>query len=166
MIVRMIGDLLELDADIICHQTNYQGVMGAGIAYSIRERLLSEEQIREYERYCFEKQEKALGTVQYLEYKPGKFVANCFSQGMVSKMNAGVTNYAALKKCLMGVQKYAARNGYSVALPCKMGCGLAGGNWELVQDIIERIFVDIDCLIVYQPHDAELRRTDIERRYR
>lgn len=38
--------------------------------------------------------------------------------------------------------------------------------WELVQDIIERIFVGIDCLIVYQPHDAELRKADIERRYR
>lgn len=37
MIYNIVGDLLKQDkVDIICHQTNCKGVMGAGIAFQIK----------------------------------------------------------------------------------------------------------------------------------
>lgn len=41
MVHEMTGDLLSCDADYICHQTNFYGVMGAGVAASIHSKLLS-----------------------------------------------------------------------------------------------------------------------------
>ena len=49
---RQVWDMAK--KGIICHQVNYQGVMGGGIAYSIAEKLLSAEQYREYQRLCAE----------------------------------------------------------------------------------------------------------------
>ena len=38
------GNLLEADVDVIMHQVNCKGVMGAGVARQIRQKLLSEEE--------------------------------------------------------------------------------------------------------------------------
>ena len=43
MIIDKIGDILHTEADVICHQVNCKGVMGAGLAKQIRYQLLSEE---------------------------------------------------------------------------------------------------------------------------
>ncbi len=48
MIKHVDEDLLQVQADVIAHQVNCQGVMGAGIAKQIRNRLLSREQFLEY----------------------------------------------------------------------------------------------------------------------
>lgn len=41
MAVKIIkGDLLNCGADIICHQTNFFGMMGGGVAASIWNQLL------------------------------------------------------------------------------------------------------------------------------
>lgn len=41
MIIDKIGDILHTEADVICHQVNCKGVMGAGLAKQIRNQLLS-----------------------------------------------------------------------------------------------------------------------------
>ena len=43
MIIDKIGDILHTEADVICHQVNCKGVMGAGLAKQIRNQLLSED---------------------------------------------------------------------------------------------------------------------------
>lgn len=42
MIIDKIGDILHTEADVICHQVNCKGVMGAGLAKQIRNQLLSQ----------------------------------------------------------------------------------------------------------------------------
>ena len=44
------GNILESDANIICHQVNCQGVMGAGLALQIRKRYPSA--FEEYRGTC------------------------------------------------------------------------------------------------------------------
>lgn len=39
MIKYIIGDALNTDCDILCHQVNLQGVMGGGIAKQIAQRF-------------------------------------------------------------------------------------------------------------------------------
>lgn len=66
MVHEMTGDLLSCDADYICHQTNFYGVMGAGVAASIHSKLLSPAAYSVYQRLCRKMGRDLLGEVQYL----------------------------------------------------------------------------------------------------
>ena len=136
MIQEIQGDLLKSEADILCHQTNFTGIMGGGIAASIREKVLTDGQYKEYRSLCAEHGKALLGTVQYLPAKNGKTIANLFSQ---NDWNVGpvLTNYEAMRACLKAVESYARGNGLTVGLPGYIGCGIAGGDWKTVREIIE-----------------------------
>jgi len=41
----------------------------------------------------------------------------------------------------------AKKNNLSIAIPYGIGCGLAGGKWDIVYDIIEEVFNDYDVVI-------------------
>lgn len=47
MIKEIQSDLLTCGADIICHQVNFEGIMGGGVALSIRNKLLLENDLSE-----------------------------------------------------------------------------------------------------------------------
>lgn len=55
MINYIDGNMLEFDADILCHQVNCKGVMGGGVAKQIREKLLTAQQFESYRSLCLEK---------------------------------------------------------------------------------------------------------------
>lgn len=140
MIQEVMGDLLTFDANVLCHQTNYCGVMGGGIAASIRQKVLTAEQYNEYKDYCMYFGSRALGTVLYSTVIPGqKYIANCFSQRDWTTDNT-LTDYDALRVCLSKVESAARAMGWSVALPGYIGCGIAGGDWDVVQGIIRDVF--------------------------
>ena len=132
------GDLLEADADIICHQVNLQGVMGGGLAFSIARKYPNVNKI--YESYS----QKDLGEV-CMVYTDDFIVANCFSQR--EDFN---TDYKALRECLLKVRKHMIDCGYrTVAIPYKYGCGIANGDWETVFNIFKDVFSDYE-LLIYQ----------------
>lgn len=58
----MTGDILNVKDGIICHQVNYFGVMGGGVAATIAENILTEEQYRAYADYCKQAGRTALET--------------------------------------------------------------------------------------------------------
>ena len=130
------GDLLETNADIICHQVNLQGVMGGGLALSIAMKYPNVNKI--YEDY----EPKKLGEVCFAD--AGNFtVANCFSQ--TEDFN---TDYKALRKCLEKVRKYMMDSGYrTVAIPYKYGCGIANGDWGTVLCIFAQVFRGFNLII-------------------
>ena len=57
------------------------------------------------------------------------------------------TDYKALEKGLRIVNKYAKANGLTVGIPYKMGCDRAGGDWEIVKELIATIFTEVDVTI-------------------
>lgn len=99
MIIDKIGDILHTEADVICHQVNCKGVMGAGLAKQIRNQLLSEEQYRTYQEICREYGRANLGKV--IRMKTDTYqVYNLFGEDIPT--GAGVdTIYAALYKALV-----------------------------------------------------------------
>lgn len=139
MITEKTMDLLTTDCDIIAHQTNCRGVMGAGVARQIRYKLLSPDKYSVYVSACKIKSSKLLGTVQYLPANNGKIIANLFGEDIPTGTSLD-TDYDALRRALESLKAYAQQNHLSVALPGYIGCGLAGGDWEIVSKMIYDIF--------------------------
>ena len=124
MVHEMTGDLLSCDADYICHQTNFYGVMGAGVAASIHSKLLSPAAYSAYQRLCRKMGRDLLGKVQYLpgtSKEPGGrsyIVFNLFCQDDRARADRGLTRYDCMRSCLEQVECWARENGCKrVALP-------------------------------------------------
>ena len=135
------GNLLEAPENILVHQTNCMGVMGSGIAKQVKEKY--PEVLNGYYNYCKTNTvENILGTALICEADDGKLIANVFGQ-----VNYGTdkiyTDYEALRKGLEEVKVFADQHFLSVALPYNIGCGRAGGDWNIVSKIIEEVFGDV-----------------------
>ena len=152
MIKEVVGDLLLSHADILAHQVNCVGVMGAGVAKQFRDKLLSAGEFSKYVSLCKSLGNSNLGKVQILDLTNGKYLANLFGENIPTGTEVD-TNYAALEEALTTLKDIAEKSNLSIALPGYMGCGLAGGDWDIVFDMIERVFIDstVSVEVVYHP---------------
>lgn len=148
MIENVNGNIFNGSENIIAHQTNCLGVMGGGIALQVKN--LYPEVYEKYRNLCLKYKNYSkdlLGYAQILKTNDGKYIANCFGQ---NNIGFGLqTDYESLKLSLKQVCEYSERNNLSIALPYKIGCGLAGGDWNIVEKIIEDIFdnSNVKCVI-------------------
>lgn len=124
------GDLLAVTYGIICHQVNCQRVMGAGLALQIRKKYP-----KHYEDYMYAPQR--LGSVCVTHVRPNLYVAGIFGQYGYGRTGIH-TAYEALEQGLVQVAALARKKRLPVYLPYGIGCGLAGGDWNKVSDIIRR----------------------------
>lgn len=138
MIEERNGDVLESGADVICHQVNCMGVMGAGLARQIRERWPHVYSTYQAKCRSVRQGHGGLGDIQVVGCGSCS-IANLFSQYGFGSGRCH-TDYKALEKCLQSIREVAESMGYRVALPYGIGCGLAGGDWDVVSGIIRRIF--------------------------
>ncbi len=124
----IVGDLLD-QKGILCHQVNCCRVAGAGLALRIRKR---------WPRWgeTFRRARGWLGAVRYCDVGSDVIIADCYAL-LGYGNNTRRTRYDALKQCLQDVQEYAARKGKQVYIPYGMGCGLGGGKWPVVLQLIE-----------------------------
>lgn len=141
-IITIPGSCLDSTAEIIAHQTNCKGVMGAGVALAIRNRY--PEIMPEYTNACKVLGSNVLGTCQILRTNDGRYIANLFGQNGFGYGGFGHgrnTDYRALKVALTSLVRHLTINGISaVAMPYKLGCGLAGGDWEVVSKLLINAF--------------------------
>ena len=148
------GDLLKSDCNVICHQVNTLGVMGAGIALQIKNEYPGcFQKYKEICDYFKDEQDKLIGRVLLWEDNilgiPSvsvKLIANFFSQiGLGRNVQ---TDYKAFRACckeLKGDLKYyfpITGDTFKIGFPYKIGCGLAGGDWNIIKQIIEEEFAD------------------------
>lgn len=145
------GDITKCKADIIAHQVNCQFVMGGGVALALRKRwpVVYNKYLELRNLYTNKPSNKFLGICQIIEVDQNRYVANLFGQ---DKLGYGkcYTNYAALEQAL---KELAWQVEYmelkTIAFPWLMSCGLAGGDWNIVKPLIEKIFEDLDIEIQY-----------------
>ena len=136
------GDLLKAPEDILVHQVNVQGVMGGGIAKQIATQYPRTE--AQYKKFCTNRKNDyglLKGRVD-MSKEQGKYIANMFSQ----KSNFD-TDYKAMEEGLIKIRNYAINRNLSVAMPFKIGCGIANGDWELVLDVINKVFKDYEVTL-------------------
>jgi hypothetical protein len=125
----IIGNLLEIEHGILGHQTNLYHTMGHGIARQIAMKWPKVE--LEYIDYDGE-----LGDCQLVQVKPGLLVANLFGQDGIGR-NCRKTHYGALSLALTRLGRHSGDLDLPVFLPWKMSSDLAGGNWDIVSELIE-----------------------------
>lgn len=146
MIKLIEGDLLSAQEGIIGHQTNTKGVWGSGIAKSIKQKHPDAYPL--YQLACHEYGDNLLGLCWTTKVSEDRVIANLFGQTTYGRnKNVVYTDYAALKTALQSLKIRAKKFGHSVALPYKIGCGLANGDWEIVYGIIEEVFSDYEVTL-------------------
>lgn len=127
------GNLLTIESGIIAHQVNCKGVMGAGLAKSLKAKYPA--CFTSYQRYCKEGKFK-LGMVQFVKVNPVLYICNLAGQDGYGTQSRQ-TDYEALASCLTKLHAKSIELNLTPYLPYKMGCGLGGGNWNVVSNLIE-----------------------------
>lgn len=140
------GDVLNTNIHIIAHQVNCKGVMGGGLAKQIKDMYPSvyddyKEAIQDYWD-C--NGESPLGTGLACYFK-NREIWNVFGQEDYGKDKC-YTNYQAVEDGFYDlILSYRESNGISIlaqipiAIPCYFGCGLGGGDWDIMKQSLERI---------------------------
>ena len=149
------GDLLDLleagTINVIAHQVNTKGVMGAGIAKQIADRY--PEVLKEYKTLC-SNTENLLGSVQILSNNDDKTILNVFSQ-LDYDADKRQTNYVAIATAFASYLE--AYKTPIIGIPKYFGCGLGGGNWDVVEEIfkdLEQIY-DVEFIVVEWDKDKQ-----------
>ena len=150
------GNLLDANENIIAHQANCRGSMGAGVATQIREKW--PDICADYVTFCsahHRSGRELLGEMwvsqTFNEYGMPIEVCHLFGQDGYGGGGCN-TDYISLRKALLRLKNYAMRSHSSIAMPYKIGCGLGGGDWEkTVYPMLEDIFGGEDVeLVLYR----------------
>ncbi|MFB6479598.1 macro domain-containing protein [Streptomyces virginiae] len=123
---------------VIAHICNDLGGWGKGFVLAVSRRWPEPE--REYRRWHRERagNDFALGAVQFVHVRADIWVANMVAQrGMRTGSGGPPIRYEALERCLNSVAEHALAHNASVHMP-RIGCGLAGGNWERIEPVIDK----------------------------
>lgn len=139
------GDILAAKTDVIGHQVNCKGIMGAGLARQIRERHAYV--YAKYKHFCMSNKPSALlgrcllsETINYSDLKPPDYVANLFGQKGTSALWRQ-TDYDAVRNALTELEREMRKlKLQTLGLPYGMGCGLGGGDWRVMESIINEVF--------------------------
>jgi hypothetical protein len=140
---------------LIPHVCNNINAFGAGFAGAVARHFPIAK-----ENYHLLGKQNVLGYVQFVEVAKNKnydhkiVIANMIAQnGTISKNNQRPLNYYSLVRCMASVNNYCSQNFNNenkIQIHCpKFGCGLAGGNWNFIQDLITDIWKNIP-VFVYQ----------------
>jgi len=153
--IEIKGDLIELakagEFDVIAHGCNCFNAQKSGIARQMVEAFQTNDPVR----YKFESKSmlgdiRKLGNLESNVVYVGQgnmkklSVVNCYTQFTFSRTEI-VADYEAITLCMRKINNLF--SGKKIGLP-KIGCGLGGGNWLLVSNIIERELSNCDVTIV------------------
>lgn len=119
---------------VITHICNNVGGWGRGFVLALSQRWKLPEEA--YRQWYKSKENFILGEVQFVQVEKDICVANMIGQNNLSIRN-GVPpiRYDAVQACLKKVADFALQTQSSVHMP-RIGCGLAGGKWEIIEKII------------------------------
>ena len=141
-------DLFLSSAKILVHQVNTEGVMGAGIAKTIKEKYPIV--FQKYKTICQRfTVEELLGKVQLVDTGEKK-ICNLFAESLNRKIEGNRrTDYDSFRNGLHSLFSKLEPN-TTIAMPYNIGCGLGGGDWKSIFQIIketDELFQNKNCEI-------------------
>lgn len=131
--------LFGIKEGIICQQVNCKGVMGAGLAKAISDKfpIVKEKYLENYKK----NKGMQLGSFQIIDVvvTSSDFLAVCNLYTQDNYGNSSITKKCYTDKELLinTIECVCSSNpNTKVYIPIKIGCGLAGGNWEEIKEEI------------------------------
>lgn len=134
------GDLLDVTSGIIVHQVNCRKKMASGLAAQIRNKY--PQHYKDYMHHV-----PVLGGIVVTKAASDLFVVGVYGQNSYGYDEQQYTDYAALESGFEMVKTLSEQTGLEVYIPMNIGCGLGGGNWKTVLQLIDRIF---DSAVIVQ----------------
>lgn len=136
------GDILQATEDVIAHGCNCVGGFGSGVAGQIAKKWpdVRNAYLRQHNSHGWD-----LGFVQFIDIG-SKIIANCATQDEYMPRGVRHADYKAIETAMTRVRDYAEHNSFSIAIP-KIGAGLAGGDWKVIEDILEEVFDEYDITV-------------------
>lgn len=141
-------NIITASEPLIIHGCNCQGVMGSGVALAVKNRFP-----KAYTEYVKLHSEEglSLGFMQFVncfDKLGSKWIGNAFTQENYGRSpNTQYCDYKAIRNCLETVREFLfSQDHNSFAMP-KIGCGLGGGDWNIVLKIIEEVFESTNLTI-------------------
>lgn len=129
------------DKKLIVHIVNDIGKWGSGFVLAVSKRWTEPES-----NYRMFWKNFTLGENQYIQVEKDIMIVNMFAQhGIRSKSNIHPLDYAALAECLVSLNEYANKTNCSIHMP-KIGAGLGGGDWRIIEKTIEDI-IEKECYV-------------------
>ena len=134
------SNLLEVQSGIVCHQVNCIGVMGAGLALQLRNKWpVVFDRYKDECRHFVTHPEAMLGHVQDVMVGDNLIVANCFAQVFPDR-DGVMTDYNAWNVILDKLADLSNYFSLDLHFPWMIGCGLAGGDWNVILGKIKSQF--------------------------
>lgn len=143
------GNILDSNADIICHQVNCRGAMNSGVAKTIRQKW--PQVFEAYQREAKDEDigygDKQLTLIHMLGHiqpvyigddQKDRAVVNMFAQDGYGYDGRRYTSYDAFWSCLGEIKKYM-KPGITIAFPARIGCVRGGADWDVIQTMIDKV---------------------------
>jgi hypothetical protein len=148
---------------IIPHVCNNTNLFSAGFAAQIAERFPSVK-----ENFHLLGKKASLGNVQHILVAHNKayghklYISNMIAQnGIRSPKNLRPINYGSLSRCMEDVKNFASQlvkqddiTKVQIHAP-KFGSGLAGGDWNFIENLIEDIWTPMEVYIYLPNHNQK-----------
>lgn len=158
------GDALVPVKDGVClipHIVNNKGGWGAGFVVAISKLTsLPEKYYRQWSTgeypnnwVAITHEEFELGSNQYVIVSPNVQIVNmCAQNGYKTAENPVPVDYVALRMCMRDVFSSALAFDAYIQMP-RIGCGLGGGDWNVVEGILNGLLRrnDVDVYVVDLP---------------
>lgn len=132
MVLEIKGDITAINKGIILHQVNCQNAMGSGVAKAISSKYPIVKQ-KYHELFKTNSGEKLFGKLQGVVINENLIIMNSFSQFSYGNAYKNGICFTDMGKLVFNIKKallYAEKNNTKLYIPKRIGCGLAGGNWD------------------------------------
>jgi O-acetyl-ADP-ribose deacetylase (regulator of RNase III) len=140
MIKYMKGDvlksaLLKKEKVVIPHICNNMGGWGAGFVVAISNIWPGPE--KSYREWSRDPDSFRLGNLELVQVTPDIRICNMIAQdGFVTRYRKRAVDYKALEICLKKISDHVSKD--NIIMMPRIGCGLGGGSWEEVEEIINK----------------------------
>ena len=154
MITYKKGNILtafkDREIDDIVHGVNCRGGFGSGLAGQIAEEYPD---VRKAYLKVHNNEGHVLGSVTGFYVLENGIIYNEATQDNFGYDGEKYVSYDAIESCLKELKKKQEWTGRSLGIP-RIGCGLAGGSWNVVKAIIEDVFKDSEVKVTVYEYQA------------
>ena len=150
MIQYKVGDVIKAlqdsEIDVLAHGVNCQNSFGRGVAGQIaKEYPIAKVS---YHNFFLERTYRVdpeydgiefLDKIDEVHVAGDKVILNCFTQQYCGYGGKKYVSYDAIEACFKKALEYCKDENLKIGIP-KIGAGLAGGSWNIIETIINEVF--------------------------